>query len=205
MTNNLENKIYEYFCSLGYIFIESVYNKKTVAHDIAEICEKEWQDRIDCEKCNDLQDENTSLKQQLKAVKYIDRETLEEMFIEHSADIGGVTGASLLTWDSPNFKAVMDELLSFAIPKVKTLDRDEVEKIINPHRKSDILGEHYDLSANDITTICNLAYNKDKIIEVLNEWIDFNVTTSDDEKFESSSKQLMFSKIADEIIDKDNI
>lgn len=79
--NNLEDKIYKYL-KTNKTYYDMPCKHKPMARDIAEIVEKEWQDRIDCEKCNDLQDENEDLKQQLVSIKYLNRGEVEKIYNE---------------------------------------------------------------------------------------------------------------------------
>ena len=65
------------------------------------------------------------LEEQLKAIKYLDKDTLEDFFVRYSDDIGGVTGASLLVWDSPAFDKVIIEILKLAIPS-----RDKIIEVL---------------------------------------------------------------------------
>lgn len=96
-----------------------------------------------------------------------------------------------------------NESLKFQLSNIKTLDRRKIWELIERHKIRIVDDKGF------VTAICNLALpepvitsliTEADIIEVLNKWIDFKVTTSDDDKFEKSSKRLMFSKIAKEIL-----
>ncbi len=115
--------------------------------------------------------ENVDLKQQLKAVKYLDYDTVLKII------------DNALT-----YSIAADEIINLAIPNQKKLDREEVEKIICNFKDRIVSVEetfnnpnceavNYDftiqtLVKNYVTAICNLAIKpiiKDKIIKVLND------------------------------------
>jgi hypothetical protein len=103
------------------------------------------------------------LEEQLKAIKYLDRDTLEDFFVRYADDIGGVTGASLLVWDSPAFDKVIIEILKLAIPKQKYLDRQGVEEII--WTLSDGLKFWYQNKAG--TSGQNILYSENLVLEAI--------------------------------------
>jgi hypothetical protein len=80
---SLERLIYNYLCH------NNEKNYPTQAKDLSEIAEKELQDRIDCEKCNDLQDENIDLKELNEQLRLENQELKKQIiqFALHRKDI----------------------------------------------------------------------------------------------------------------------
>jgi len=127
------------------------------------ILELEEQIKADnCDLCNDLQDENMKLKQQLKSNS--------DMAI--SACLNCKSNYKNLTLEINRLKQ--------QLRAVKTLNRDEVEKMfdgnvtIPVYGYSEVdgvehkaqIGKQLDVD-NFITAICKLGYSKDKIVKVL--------------------------------------
>ena len=185
--NELENKIKEYLVSVN---MTLSWNDK-MAHDITEIVEKEWQDRIDCEKCNDLQDdilifksqleklreanyrlekENNALKKQLSNQKHLNRNEIWDCF---EYELQPITLGTKITLD--NINNIITAICKLALPQQKYLDRKEVEKIIKEELSfeyDEILSRYGVCNINEIVTaICKLAVkiDKDKIVEILRD------------------------------------
>ncbi len=156
--NSIEDKIYEYLCSLGYIFVESVYNKKTVAHDIVEIVEKEYATN---QGFTDLLKESADLKLQLADTsgRFEGEMDLNTKIMKENAELKERFKSD--ECDLCNDLQDENEELKQQLEDIKYLNREEVEKII----KTEIDPCHNYVIKDLVTAICNLAYSKDKIIE----------------------------------------
>jgi predicted nuclease with TOPRIM domain len=169
-----------------------------MATDITEIVEKEYDNRIDCDLCNDLQDENEKLKADIKEC--------EE-----------VIQAQQTAWSkrNENGKKLSKEIaeLKKQIEDIKYLDRDKAENILDHYGAAYANFTLKNISEakfkkeriKSILMLVNLATSKeisslaipsrDKIIEVLNKYSELSAYY--DRKI---IRQPNFEQIADEIL-----
>jgi len=155
---NLEDKIKEY---LNVTIDDCEEIKMGLAHDIAEIAEKEWKERYVC--VGDV------------VIGTRDKNIMKKLRKEN-ADTNKALKALIISYDSL-LKENAD--LKQQLKAIKYLSRDEVEKIIkeiiDDVIKAYTCCETYPQTGigDRVTTICNFALPpRDRIKEIINDWIE---------------------------------